>query len=472
MDLRPYQAIAMADIQNAYRSGKRAPLLCSPTGSGKSAMTKYMLGRTRKRVLYLCHRAELMDMVCDDLAAEGIAHGVIGPGHGAPLRHTHQISVGMMQTVSRRLDKLPAFDWVISDEAHLAMAPTWLKILQHFKGAWHLGMSATPCRLDGKGLGEFYDQIVYGPSVRELTDRGYLSPCRVFAPANDVALVKKSGSDFNMDDAARLLDKAAITGSAVAQLRKLAPGRRAIVFCCTREHADHVAEQFRAEGFAAANIDGSMTAAQRAQRLADFRTGRLTVLTNVELLTTGFDCPQIEVGIFLRPTQSLALYLQMVGRILRIAPGKADAVLLDHVGNVLRHGMPDEAREWTLEGRAKRSAPPPVRQCPKCYAAFRPAPKCPACTFVFPVVARARATAERDGDLTELSGDEAAARLRRLRDAPLKELLKAAKTREALEEIRKARGYHPAWTARMLAFKAHARSRAMQSWRSGVGAAA
>lgn len=467
MQLRPYQAIALADLQNAYRSGKRAPLLCSPTGSGKSAMTKYMLGRTQKRVLYLCHRAELMEMICDDLKSAGLPYNVIAAGT-SPLRHGHLISVGMMQTVGRRLDSLPDFEWVISDEAHLAMAPTWLRILQHFRSAWHLGMSATPCRLDGKGLGEFYDQIVYGPSVRELTDRGYLSPCRVFAPApaNDVAMIKKSGSDFNMDDAARLLDKAAITGSAVAHMRRRAPGRQAIVFCCNRAHADHVAEQFRAEGFTAANIDGSMSAGDRRRRLADFRAKRLDVLTNVELLTTGFDCPQIDVAIFLRPTQSLALYLQMVGRILRIAPGKPDAILLDHVGNVLRHGMPDALREWTLKGRAKRSAPPPVRQCSQCYAAFSPAPKCPACGFTFPIAVKRRGTAERDGELVELSGDEVAARMHHLRNAPLKELLKSARTREALEEIRKARGYHPAWTGRMLAFKARGRARALQDWRS------
>lgn len=454
----------MADVQNAYRSGKRAPLLCSPTGSGKSAMVKHMLGRTTKRTLYLCHRAELLDMIHEDLSSAGLPHDIIASG-SAPLRHGHSLSLGMMQTVARRLDKLPPFEWVISDEAHLALAPTWTAILKHYGSAWHLGMSATPCRLDGKGLGEVYDQIIYGPSIRELTDRGYLSPCRVFAPAQDVSGLRKSGADFAMDDAARLLDKATITGSAVAELRKLAPNRQAIVFCCTREHADHVATQFRDEGFAAINIDGSMSSGDRKQRLRDFRERRVQILTNVELLTTGFDCPQIEVGIFLRPTQSLALYLQIVGRILRIAPHKADAVLLDHVGNVLRHGMPDADREWTLEGRAKRPTAPPVRQCPKCYAAFAPAPRCPACTYAFPVKARGVGAKAADGELAAITADDIDARARHLREAPLKELLKAAHTPEAVDEIRKARGYHPAWTPRMLAFKAGARARAVQGWR-------
>lgn len=465
MLLRPYQSDALEAIQQAYRSGKRRLLLCSPTGSGKSAMTKYMLARTQKRTLYLCHRAELMEMICNDLSDAGLPHGVIAAGKPV-LRYGHHIWVGMMQTVARRLPDLPSFDWVISDEAHLAMAPTWTAILKHYAAAWHLGMSATPCRLDGKGLGEVYDQIVYGPSIRELTNRGYLAPCRVFAPEQDITGLRKSGSDFSMEDAARLLDKAAVTGSAVAELRKLAPGRQAIVFCCTRQHAENVAAQFRAEGFSAVNIDGSMTSADRHRRLADFRARRIDVLTNVELLTTGFDCPQIEVGIFLRPTQSLALYLQMVGRILRIAPGKADAVLLDHVGNVPRHGMPDAEREWTLDGRSKRPTAPPVRQCPKCYAAFAPAPRCPACGYKFPIKARASAGEVRDGSLAELTGDDVAARERHLKTAPLRELLKAAKTREQLEEIRKARGYHPGWVKKMLDFKAAARSHKVEARRA------
>jgi superfamily II DNA or RNA helicase len=211
-----------------------------------------------------------------------------------------------------------------------------------------------------------------------------------------------------------------------------------------------------------------MPKADRKARIADFRAGRTDVLTNVDLLTTGFDMPQIEVGIFLRPTQSLALYLQMVGRILRIAPGKNDAVLLDHVGNVLRHGMPDATREWTLEGRAKRAAAPPVRQCPACYAAFTPAPRCPACSYVFPVGQKRSAAAERDGDLTQITETDGDLRMNHLKTAPLRDLVKGAKTREALEEIRAARGYNRGWVQAMLNAKAAARARAIANWRGGA----
>ena len=467
MQLRPYQADTLAAIRDAYRSGKRAPLLCSPTGSGKSAMTAYMLGRTTKRTLILCHREELRDMICASLP---VPYNVI---EGARTIGTERVAVGMMQTVSRRLGSLPKFEWVISDECHLSMAPTWRAILDHYKGAWHLGMSATPCRLDGQGLGTIFDTIVYGPTVRELINRSYLSPCRVFAPEHHVENLKKSGSDFNMEDAARLFDKASVTGAAAEHLRRLGPDRRAIVFCCTREHATHAAQQFRDAGFRAANVDGSMAPGERKQRFAGFRSGRIQVLTNVDLATTGFDDPGIAAEIMLRPTQSLALYLQMVGRALRIYPGKSDAILIDCVGNVMRHGMPDAEREWTLEGREKRSRAAAVRQCPKCYAAFLPAPKCPECGFLFPVSTRRTAPEQRDGSVVEITSGSFETRAQRLRSAPLKELIREAKTFEQLQEIGAARGFRHGWARRMHNFRIGKRTNAfLRANQHRAGAAA
>lgn len=442
MILRPYQIAALDAVREAYRSGKRAPLLCSPTGSGKSKMTGYMLSRTKKRALIICHRAELLDMISGSLS---LAHGVIRPGKPTP---REQILVGMIQTIQRRLDDLAGIEWVISDECHLAMAAGWQRVLKHFGTAHHLGMSATPCRLDGRGLGAVFDTIVYGPSISELVSRGFLVPCRVFAPPVAVEKIKTVAGDFDMHAAAEAFDRPTITGRAVEQLRKHGPQRRTIVFCCTRAHAEHVASEFRSFGFAAASIDGSMSADQRERRFAQFRDGRLQVLTNVELATTGVDIPQIEAAIFLRPTESLALYLQMVGRILRIFPGKRDALLLDHVGNVVRHGMPDEPREWTLDGRAKRSAAPAVRQCPECFAAHAPSPRCPACGHVYTVAAPQRTAPEiKGGDLVETD----AARVAQIREASLKSLLKIAKTAEALKEIARIRGYDQRWVQHILA---------------------
>jgi DNA repair protein RadD len=450
MLLRPYQSAALESVQGVYRSGRKRVLLVAPTGAGKSAMMRYMLERTSKRTLILCHRAELLEMIADSLT---VPHGIIEGSRRVPSEKVH---VGMMQTVSRRLGDLPDYDWVISDEAHLAMCPTWRRILQHYSSAWHLGLSATPCRLDGQGLGAEYEQIVHGPSIRELTDRGYLSPCRVFAPATEGRDAKKAGGDFSMSEAAEAVDRASITGDALAHYQRLAPGRQALAFCCNREHAEHVAQAFTAGGVPALNVDGSMP--DRAERIAAFRAGKVRVLTNVELLTTGFDFPELGCGIFLRPTQSLALHMQIVGRYMRVADGKRDAILIDHVGNVLAHGMPDEEREWTLEGRAKRSTAAPVVICPACYAAHRPGPRCPSCDHIYEATRASRMSARvREGDLVEV-GDA---------DRPktsayqVKEMVRQAFRQEsdfgirlALQQIQREQGYKPSWVFMQMQLRA------------------
>ncbi len=463
--LRPYQETALNSVRGAYRSGTKRVLLVAPTGSGKSAMMRYMIGNTKMRVLILVHRQELLEMVGNDL---GMPHSLILPGKPTP-RHG-QIFVGMMQTVAKRLHELPEIDWVISDEAHLAMCATWQSILDHYREKWQLGMSASPCRLDGKGLGLSYEKIVQGPSIKELTSRGFLVPCRAFAPPTALTTVKKTGADFNMADAAAQLDRASITGDVVQTYLKHAAGKQAVVFCCTCEHAEHVAAVFNAAGIPAANVDGTtMNPATRKARIAEFKAKRLMILVNVDLLTTGWDCPQVEVEIMLRPTMSLALYLQKVGRVLRISPGtgKREAILLDHVGNVLRHGMPDADREWSLEGAAKRSAPPPVRQCQECYAAHSPSPRCPSCGYVYAAAPATKAPPKaRAGELREVT---AAAGPGGMLDpaTPFKEALRMCRTKADLQAMAKARGYHHRWVTRMMEMKgirdtapAHAEARA------------
>lgn len=440
MILRPGQTAALDRIQDAYRRGKRAPLLCAHTAFGKSALTKYMLGRTKKSVLYLCHREPLMEMISADLTAAGLRHGMIAANSNA-LPNTYKTHVAMMQTVSRRLDRLPFFDWIISDEAHLAMSPTWAAILQHYNTSWHLGMSATPCRLDGKGLGTFYDEIVYGPSIRESTNRGYLAPVRVFAPPTDIEA--GATGKLSLESAARLLNTPAITGSAIGEMKKRSADRQAVAFCCTREHAESVAAQFRREGISSVAVDSTMK--DRKERIRDFETKRIQVLVNVELLTTGWDYPPVSLGIFLRDTESVALYLQMCGRFMRTSPGKADAIIQDHVGLVTRHGMPDADREWTLEGREKRASASPVRQCMSCYAVFAPAPKCPACGYTIPAVARPRAQVQRSGDLDEITEVEAKAK----RQADIKAALSRAVSLKDFQAVARAFGNKPGWAFQM-----------------------
>ena len=440
MELRDYQEKALDDIRAAYKAGYRAPLLVAPTGSGKSAMLSHILGKTKKRTLILVHRSELLEQIASGLP-EG--HGIIAPGRSSS---DAQIQIGMMQTVSKHLDTLPAFEWIISDEAHLSIAPTWLKIMKRYSSAWHLGLSASPCRLDGKGLGEHFDHIVYGPSIRELTDGGFLVPARIFAPPGAIA----SLTDTDLNSAAAALDVPSVTGSAVEHLQRLAPNRRTLVFTCTRDHAEHVAAEFRAGGFRAAAVDGSMPKADRKRIIAAFRSGEIQVLANVDLLTTGYDDPGIEAGILLRPTSSLALYLQMIGRLSPPLSGQGRCDPPRPCWCRCRHGLPDADREWTLDGSAKKAKPPPVKICPSCFVAHSPAPKCPCCGHAY----EAQGTGGREveqvaGDLKEVTGEV----LERARAVPLRADMDT-KTEAALRELAAARGYGPGWIKHVLAGRA------------------
>lgn len=444
IQLRPYQQTALDAIREAYRQKKHAPLFVSPTGSGKSAMLGYMLSNTRRRTLILAHRRELLDQISESLPVE---HGIIAAGkphNNAP------VQVGMVQTVARRLDSLPQFEWVISDEAHLSVSQTWSRVIKHYPSALGLGLSATPTRLDGKGLGEHFDSIVYGPSIKQLVSDGYLTRCRVFCPPVEFEKIRSLRGDYDMAEAEDRLDNPYITGNAVEHLQRIGPGRKTIVFCCGVKHATHVAEQFRDAGISAIDVNGGMS--DRAQRVADFKAGNVQVLTNVDLLTTGFDCPDIQAGVFLRPTLSRALYLQMVGRLLRVAQGKTDALLLDHVGCVLRHGLPDADREWSLAGtgdseRQAIESGLAIRRCDKCFLVYEAhLSACPYCGTT--AETGSRLLEERDGQLVEIT--ERDRRLEWLKSAEYGKALSSCETPEQIREMANARGYASGWTIRQV----------------------
>ena len=275
-----------------------------------------------------------------------------------------------------------------------------------------------------------------------LVDQGYLSRPVVYAPsgAPDLSGVASRGGDFAKDALAEAVDKPKITGDAVTHYRRHCSGEPSIVFCVSVQHAEHVAEAFRAEGFQAASIDGSLDDATRAQRIADLGSGALQVLTSCEIISEGTDIPRVSAAILLRPTQSLALYLQQVGRVLRPFPGKTHSTILDHVGNVHRHGLPDDDRVWDLNAvkrKRQRDQEPEVRirQCEACYTVHRPAPKCPACGFVYPV--QAREVEEVSGELIQV--DPLA--LRRQAKAEQSQ----AKSLADLQAIARVRGYKPGW---------------------------
>lgn len=406
--LRPYQDDLVARIRAAFQSGHRRVLAVAPTGSGKTVIFSHLAARVHakgKRITVLVHRDELVDQVSETLTQFDVPHAILAAGRP---RHHQSVVVASVFTLARRLGQYPDPDLLIIDEAHHALqASTWGRVMQHYGRALVLGVTATPQRLSGEGLCQSFDTMEVGPTVRELIDLGALCDYRAFAPATiDVEGLRRRGGDFNRGELAQRADKASITGDAVSHYRRLADGLPAVAFCVSVEHAQHVAAQFRAAGYRAASIDGGMERDVRRGVVADFRDGRLNVLTSADLISEGFDMPNIHVGILLRPTASLALCLQQIGRTLRPAPGKERAILLDHAGNLYKHGLPDDVHEWTLAGgvSAKRGADdktPSVKVCPKCFAAVRAfLSSCSECGVAF--VVKGRTVDEREGELVEL----------------------------------------------------------------------
>lgn len=453
--LRPYQQSGVDQLRARFRAGDKNVLYQLPTGGGKTVVFSYITeGAAKKgnRVLILVHRQELIRQTSASLSEIGVAHGIIAPGFTPSWDN---VQVASVQTLVRRLDKIHPPQLIISDECHHAGAASWAKIFAHFQRANILGVTATPCRLDGKGLGRaaggFFDSMVNGPTVRELIEAKHLARPRVYAPpvGADLSNLRKKYGEFVSAETAAAMDKPVITGCAVEHYRKLAGGVPSIAFCASVAHAEHVAEQFRAAGYRAASIDGTMHDNDRKQRIRDLGNGGLNVLTSCDIISEGTDIPIVGAAILLRPTASMGLYLQQVGRALRMHEGKTHAIILDHVGNVMRHGMPDEDRIWTLDGESKSKSKKDqeenlkIKQCVKCYACHAPAPACPVCGHVYEVTAREIEQAE--GELQELDAkrmqeiEENRAKMFRRREEG------QCRTLADFQELAKQRGYSPGW---------------------------
>ena len=456
MQLRPYQNRAIGDLRHAYRSGSRSPLLCLPTGGGKTVIFTAIAQATAAKglnVLILVHRRELLRQVSAKLRDVGLQHGTIAAG--LPFT-SDQVQVASVQTLIRRMSRI---DWqpalIIIDEAHHAVSGnTWGRILDHWPQAFRLGVSATPCRLEGRGLGNAFDALVLGPSVADLTCSGYLAEARIYAPPviADLGKLHTRAGDYATDEAADAMDRPTVTGDAVDHYQRLAAGQPAIAFCCNTKHAASVARQFQAAGINAATLLGTNKPEERDQLVADLASGRLQVLVTVDVVSEGFDCPGASVAILLRPTKSESLYLQQVGRVLRPKPDGSKALILDHVGNVMRHGFPDDPRAWSLADGLRRakatSAAPTVRTCPSCYAAFKPQPLCPVCGADCATKAK-RGMAQVDGELQELRRESVQQRIAE-RTSHRKQQGKA-RTLQDLLALAKERGYSPGWAYKVYA---------------------
>lgn len=434
MKLRPYQQELYDNVRNEIIKGHKSVVAVLGCGGGKSviqaAIAKSATSKGNK-VLFLVHRRELCQQIADTFVRCGV--------------DLNLCYIEMVQTVSRRINKTV---WkphlIITDECHHSLSKTYKKIYEHYSDAIRVGFTATPTRLGEGGLGEIYTSMVEGVSTEWLIKNGYLAPYEYYS----VKLVETDGlrtraGEFIASDVNELMNKNFIYGEALEHWRKLANGKKTIIYCSSIDASLKTVDEFRNHGINAAHLDGTTPDQIRRQTIKDFRDGKITVLSNVDLFGEGFDVPDCECVILLRPTMSLTLHIQQSMRSMRYKQNKT-AIIIDHVGNVYRHGLPDDERVWSLAAKKKKEKTEiKIKQCPMCFAVVPASHKnCDICGHEFVITKQEREEAERkQAELERISRQDM------LKNKPYT-YIKELKTWSEIEEFRKAKGYKFGWSIR------------------------
>jgi len=401
MPLYPDQEEVYQDLRQAMRTHKSV-LLQSATGSGKTRIATHMLHnviRNEKKAVFCVPRRDLFKQTSETFKEEGIKHGMIAAGRDMDI--FARIHLGMIDTMSRRIDRreLPRVDVVVVDEAHFGETALD-RVINYYKdqGAWIIGLSATPWKLSGKGLGCWYDSMVQGKSMKWLIANKRLSDYRLFSGQvkPDFSAIKVTAGDYNQKQLGEYFDTehgSAIIGDAVRGYVDNAHGKRHIVRCVSIAESQKTAAKFCQAGIPAAHLDGTTPDDEKMRILVAFAKREIWAITFCQLLTFGFDLSQytgmdvcVESGSDLKPSKSLSDQMQWWGRMFRYKP--FPAVLNDHVNNWREHGLPDDDRDWTLadrekQGRGTSVAATPIRQCPECWFVHKPAEQCPSCGFKY-----------------------------------------------------------------------------------------
>ncbi|HEY5797642.1 MAG TPA: DEAD/DEAH box helicase family protein [Bosea sp. (in: a-proteobacteria)] len=412
--LREDQEEVRTKLRVALRSSASV-LAYAPTGFGKtvlaSALIK-MIHAAGKRVIFCVHRVDLIVQTAKTFEKFGIPFSYIAAGHH--YNPYHRVFIASIATLRNRLGKHPA-DYVMVDEAHLSAAAGWAAVALHYKGTGSrlIGYTGSPERLDGKPLGDVWDTMVMGPSVRWLIDNGHLSKYRAFSPAGlDLSGVHVRNGEFVTSEIDEIMAGKAVLAGAVRHWRKFAGGKRTIAFAPSIVRSEQLAAEFRANGITAVALDGNTAGPDRRAAFIGFADRQIDLIVNVGLFCEGFDLAAqvdrdvtIEAVLDYSPSHSLARVLQKWGRGLRRKPDPA--ILLDLVGGFSRHGFPDDDREWSLAGRKKAEREVEAMTCSGCFASHAPAPKCPECGLVYPVkgrdaVGQGRLLDEVEGELEEV----------------------------------------------------------------------
>jgi superfamily II DNA or RNA helicase len=399
--LRPYQIDLVAEFDREVAAGKRKILLVAPTAAGKTVIMAAIIAAAvaeRKRVLVIAHRREIITLTSRKLHDREVWHGIIRAGDEKKLRPTAAVQVASIQTLHARAVRsttmrMPLADLLIIDEAHHARAATYREVIDAYPDAILRGLTATPCRGDGLGLGNIFEAMIQCPQVAELITQGYLVRSRVYAPVDpDLSGVRVEKGDYVEAQLAARMDRPKLVGDIITHWHKLGERRRTIAFACSVGHSIHIRDEFIRSGVRAEHLDGSTPRGERDAMLARLASGETEVIANCMVLTEGWDCPEVGCCILARPTRRMGLYRQMIGRGLRPAVGKSDYIILDHSGAAFRHGLPEDHVEWSLDVDHRATAPahqarlerkvPGLIECVQCSALRLGGKPCPNCGFL------------------------------------------------------------------------------------------
>lgn len=397
--LRPYQTDVVAQIEQAIAAGEKRLLVVAPTGSGKTVVGAEVIADYMQRyqpVVVLAHRKEIIDQTSKKLSRANIKHGIIKAGYSP--RPMENVQVASVQTLWVRAMQsqamtLPPADLLIIDECHHATARTWRKIIEAYPDAALIGLTATPCRGDGRGLGGIFKMMIEAPQVPDLIEGGFLVKSRVYAPVRpNLRGVHVRHGDYVENELAARMDNAKLVGDIVTHWHKFGERRKTVAFACNVAHSLHLCNEFVRAGVRAEHLDGSTPDDDRDAILGRLACGGTELVCNCMVLTEGWDMPQVGCAILARPTKKMGLYRQMIGRVLRPAEGKTDAIILDHSGAVFQHGLPEDRVAWTLDPEHTAEAPahvarlerhaPALLECSQCSALRLGGQPCPCCGFL------------------------------------------------------------------------------------------
>lgn len=459
--LRPYQETGVDQLVEKLPIADKGVVYCAPTGAGKTKTATRVVKTFDVSSIFFVHRKELLEQTAESYRADGLDFGLVSPEHDfRPETHVIASIDTMIARLARYEPVLRRAKLFVFDEAHHAVAQNWLTIREMAPDAMLLGPSATPWRTNGKGLGECFDDVVMAPSVKALTEMGWLAPARIFKPPlklNSLAGVKKRLGDYALNELSKAVNLTEVNQAVVAYHLAHARHRPTVVFCVDVQHAEDVCRAFRIGGYKAVVIKGDMHKRDRNAAINGLKDGSIEILVSVDVVSEGLDVPRVACAVLLRPTLSTGLYLQRIGRVLRPDDEFEDALIIDAVGNSIEHGLPDEIRPWTLLEGAKnmeRMVMKPTR-CGYCYRVQRASNACVECGKPLNLTLTERMVIESK---QPLSPGLANCSHEVLATLGTNDLLKLGKTRADLEFIAAVRGYKPGWVDQQISMREYWRT--------------